>query len=175
MEGKKYTYIRVLVWIHFWSASLDLPCLDWHHGANSQCLNSPWVLFQDNDDVLSGNNLKGWSIQLRRLEKKLLSFKHALCRHKVLTPVLSFCIIFLNHTNYIIAWLVIADKFKEWWNIEGHFGLVVRFLFSAVQVFCFLTYSNNLSQVWFMRDLQAILALETLLYLLLLQLIPLTK
>lgn len=69
MEGKKYTYIRVLVWIHFWSASLDLPCLDWHHGANSQCLNSPWVFFQDNDDVLSGNNLKGWSIQLRRLEK----------------------------------------------------------------------------------------------------------
>lgn len=69
LEGKKYTYIRVLVWIHFWSASPDLACLGWHCGVNSQCLNCFWVFFQHNDDVFSGNKLKGWSIQLRRPDK----------------------------------------------------------------------------------------------------------
>lgn len=66
LEGKKYTYISVLVWINFWSASPDLP---WHCGVNSQCLNCLWVFFQVNDNVLSGNKLKGWSIQLRRPDK----------------------------------------------------------------------------------------------------------
>lgn len=69
------------------------------------------------DDVLAGNKLKG-AVQLLECSglesrQKLLSLKHVLCTHKLLTPVLYFCTIFFDHTNYITAYVVIPGKFKE--------------------------------------------------------------
>jgi len=75
-----------------------------------------WVFIQD-EDVLAGNKSKG-ALQLmersaQETRQKLLSLKHLLHRHKVLTPVLYFCTVSLDHTNYITPCVVMAGKFKE--------------------------------------------------------------
>ena len=117
--------------------------------------------------MLAGNKSKGALPLLERsaqkTRQKLLSLKHVLCRHKVFTPVLYFCVVFFDHINYITAGVVIAGKFKERLNIRGYFALAVCFLFTAFQIFHFLGHTQIIClKFQFMRDLLAILALEIL-------------